>query len=582
MLLADRYVDGALPDTGWVLGPLLMSLGALHPSVRESGTDRVADDRLYWWSAVLLGAAPAIGPFLIAFTDGADPDHHLGAVVLILVGSVAMATLALTRLGLLVRDARRLSADLEVAVGERDVLLVASQHRYQTLIEQLPGVMYIIMPGDGDGDGDADGASVLYLSPQVEEIMGVTVEECLLDIDALARGIHPEDLLVLADTIALGALGQRRIEYRYHRPDGEWIWIRDEGSLVAGPSGEPMMQGILFDISAEKRAESRARATGARPAPGAEARGGRPARGRHRARDQHADPVRRRHDPASSSEAFERRARAESPSTRRRCAVVAGEPVDAELAARIARGRGERRPRVPARACAGRRSPAPPTGSTGSRRSSARCASSRHPPTTEMGPVDLNAAIERTLDGGRQRVQVRRRRRDGPRRRCRRYVQRRRDQPGDPEPDRQRRPRDRGRRRRRERARRASASRSRRDLLLTDGRDVGHEAAVTALAGEVHDDDPARLQARHDAVAELGVDDLVADAGTAAASLVSSPAYSADAAAACDHDATRPGVGKPREMRDGWSVSSRGISSRKRDLIVGPTRRRSPSGAARR
>lgn len=253
MLLAGKYGDGSLPDIGWVLGPLLISLGALHPSVRESGTGPVHDDRLRWWNAILLGAAPLVGPFLLAFAHGADPDGDLGAVIMILVASVAMAALSLTRLGLLVRNAQRLSADLAVAVGERDELLVASQHRYQTLIEQLPGVVYIIMPGGG---GDDASAAVLYLSPRVEDVMGVTVDECLMDIDALARGIHPEDMLVLADTTAIAGGGQRRVEYRYQRPDGEWIWVRDEGSLIAGPSGEQVMQGILFDISAEKRAES--------------------------------------------------------------------------------------------------------------------------------------------------------------------------------------------------------------------------------------------------------------------------------------------------------------------------------------
>ena len=251
MMLAGLYVDGSLPDTGWVLGPLLMSLGALHPSVRESGTGPVTDDRLRWWNAIMLGAAPLFGPFLIAFADGADAEHHLGTVVLILVASVAMAALSLTRLGLIVRNAQRLSADLADAVGERDELLVASQQRYQTLIEQLPGIVYIIMPGE-----DNSSAAVLYISPRVEELMGVTVDECLMDIDALARGIHPEDLLVLVDTTTILPGDRRRIEYRYQRPDGEWIWVRDEGSLIAGPNGEHVLQGILFDISSEKRGES--------------------------------------------------------------------------------------------------------------------------------------------------------------------------------------------------------------------------------------------------------------------------------------------------------------------------------------
>ena len=213
---------------------------------------RVTDDRLRWWSAIVIGAAPLLGPFLLAFADGADTHGHFGGVVSILIASVAMAALSLTRLALLVRDARRLSTDLADAVGERDLLLVASQHRYQALIEQLPGVVYNIVPAD---DGTA---SVLYMSPRVEDVMGITVDACLMDIDTLARGIHPEDLVVLTDMSTLMTGDRRQVEYRYQRPDGEWIWVRDERTVIDGPSGERVLQGILFDITAEKRAEASA------------------------------------------------------------------------------------------------------------------------------------------------------------------------------------------------------------------------------------------------------------------------------------------------------------------------------------
>jgi PAS domain S-box-containing protein len=390
MTLTGNYADGSLPDIGWVLGPLLMSLGALHPSVRESGTGPVTDDRLHWWSALLLGAAPVLGPFLIAFADGADPDRHLGAVVLILIASVAMATLSLTRLGLLVRNAQGLSADLEVAVGERDVLLVASQHRYQTLIEQLPGVVYIIMPGDGD----ADGASVMYLSPRVEDLMGVTVEECLMDIDALARGIHPDDMLVLADTVAIASGGQRRVEYRYQRPDGEWIWVRDEGSMIKGPNGEQMLQGILFDISAQKRAESEHERLqlDLRLAQKLEAVGQLAAGIAHEINT----PIQFVGDTTQFlEEAFTDLLALLAAHDAALTAVQAGEPLE-QVAARVAEAEDEAdleylRERVPA---------AFTRAVDGLDRVSKIVRAMRelaHPPTTEMAPVDLNATIERTL-----------------------------------------------------------------------------------------------------------------------------------------------------------------------------------------
>ena len=52
----------------------------------------------------------------------------------------------------------------------------------------------------------------------------------------------------------------------------------------------------------------------------------------------------------------------------------------------------------------------------------------------------------------------------------------------------------------------------RRASALADRRVVGHELALAALAGEVHDHDAAGLDAGDDALAERGVDDVVADA----------------------------------------------------------------------
>src|SRR3954447_22097669 len=47
--------------------------------------------------------------------------------------------------------------------------------------------------------------------------------------------------------------------------------------------------------------------------------------------------------------------------------------------------------------------------------------------------------------------------------------------------------------------------------LLLDRGVVGHQAALGPVAGEAHDHDAARIHARHDALAEGGVDDVVAD-----------------------------------------------------------------------
>ena len=98
-----------------------------------------------------------------------------------------------------------------------------------------------------------------------------------------------------------------------------------------------------------------------------------------------------------------------------------------------------------------------------------------------------------------------------------------------------------------------------------DRRVVGHQLALAAVAGEADDDDAARLAADHHAVAERGVDDVVAHAEDLAGRV----------AAWRRRPRRRPPPRPPRRRRGRsgsrrararrWSVSSFGISSMNRE-----------------
>jgi diguanylate cyclase (GGDEF)-like protein len=48
-------------------------------------------------------------------------------------------------------------------------------------------------------------------------------------------------------------------DYRYVRSDGTVVWIHDRSKLVRDPDGTPLfVQGVMFDITAQKEAELRA------------------------------------------------------------------------------------------------------------------------------------------------------------------------------------------------------------------------------------------------------------------------------------------------------------------------------------
>jgi PAS domain S-box-containing protein len=132
----------------------------------------------------------------------------------------------------------------------------ASEQRFRTLVEQLPLVTYV--------RGLDVQRSNAYVSPQVEALLGYSVEEWERDLGLLERIIYPDDLeRVLAAAARLRETGEPlRLEYRYIARDGRVVWVYDETHLVRDADGCPLgVQGILLDISERKLAEAAASAS---------------------------------------------------------------------------------------------------------------------------------------------------------------------------------------------------------------------------------------------------------------------------------------------------------------------------------
>ena len=122
--------------------------------------------------------------------------------------------------------------------------------RYRTLIEQLPLATYISPVDSSVGN--------LYVSPQVEDLLGYRAEQWVEDPELLLRSVHADDLeRLLADAERLRSTGEPiRAEYRYRAADGRTVWVLDETNLVRDEDGTPVwVQGFLLDITERKTAE---------------------------------------------------------------------------------------------------------------------------------------------------------------------------------------------------------------------------------------------------------------------------------------------------------------------------------------
>jgi PAS domain S-box-containing protein len=121
--------------------------------------------------------------------------------------------------------------------------------RYRSLVEKLPVVTFM-------ASLDAT-QQELYISPQIESLLGFTQTEWLDDPFLWFRQLHPEDrekwIAEFARTCATGA--HFRAEYRLLARDGRIVWVQGECQIIRDDDGRPVfLQGIAFDIGHIKRA----------------------------------------------------------------------------------------------------------------------------------------------------------------------------------------------------------------------------------------------------------------------------------------------------------------------------------------
>jgi PAS domain S-box-containing protein len=147
---------------------------------------------------------------------------------------------------------RRIRVTSVIDLTERkraEEALIMSEERYRTLVEQLPAVTYM---------QEIENATLAYVSPQIESVLGYSPEEYLANPGLRSQTIHPEDRgWVLQEDIRTDETGEPySVEYRRISHDGRVVWVREEAVLVRDSEGRPLFwQGILMDVTERKHQE---------------------------------------------------------------------------------------------------------------------------------------------------------------------------------------------------------------------------------------------------------------------------------------------------------------------------------------
>jgi PAS domain S-box-containing protein len=126
--------------------------------------------------------------------------------------------------------------------------LKKSEERLESILNSLNDIVWSM---------EINRQEILYLNPAIAKVYGRSVNDFLNQPSLWFDVIHPEDRPRVMDFSAeIFASGERDIEYRIIRPDGEVRWIRDRGKLIEYPDKKSLrFEGIATDITEQKYAQ---------------------------------------------------------------------------------------------------------------------------------------------------------------------------------------------------------------------------------------------------------------------------------------------------------------------------------------
>lgn len=124
--------------------------------------------------------------------------------------------------------------------------------QYRNLVERIPAIIYMAAVDESK--------TRLYVSPQVERILGFTQAEYLANSELWQELLHPDDRQrILGEAEYFYATGEPFIsEYRTFARDGRVVWVHDEAVILRDNAGNPkLIQGVRMDITELKQVEEK-------------------------------------------------------------------------------------------------------------------------------------------------------------------------------------------------------------------------------------------------------------------------------------------------------------------------------------
>jgi len=133
---------------------------------------------------------------------------------------------------------------------EAEEALLGSEERFRTLVSNVPGVIFRCAIDEN--------WTIEYVSDAIEELTGYPASDFVGNhVRPLVSVIHPEDQALVAEIVDAAVEEDRpyAVEYRVVTRDGSTRWVLERGQAVERPDGQLVLDGAIFDVTAQKAAE---------------------------------------------------------------------------------------------------------------------------------------------------------------------------------------------------------------------------------------------------------------------------------------------------------------------------------------
>ncbi|MEI6516707.1 MAG: PAS domain-containing protein [bacterium] len=123
-----------------------------------------------------------------------------------------------------------------------------SESKNRAIMEQIPAIIYT--------EAIDESFTTLYVSPQIDSILGLNPEHSAENLNVLRTHLHPDDRDRVMHEIAVCHRAGKPldVEYRMLASDGHTVWFHDSGRVIRDGEGRAwILQGVMMDITDRKQ-----------------------------------------------------------------------------------------------------------------------------------------------------------------------------------------------------------------------------------------------------------------------------------------------------------------------------------------